>query len=108
MRITRSGGYAGRTHTLVVRGDGAWTRLDGRAQEAGTGRLAPGPLAALSAALREAGFPRLPRVLTGGETVFDGFTYAFVYGGFEVAADQTSLTPSLAEVLEALPPFTAG
>ncbi|MEU9233325.1 hypothetical protein [Streptomyces subrutilus] len=107
VRATRSGGYAGRTHTLVVKGDGSWTRLDAEAGPGGTGKLPEAGLAALRTALAEADFARLPRMATGDTTVYDGFTYAFAHGGFEVAAEQEALTPALRKVLDALPPFTA-
>ncbi|MEU9250974.1 hypothetical protein AB0D66_03890 [Streptomyces sp. NPDC048270] len=107
VRATRSGGYAGRTHTLVVKGDGSWTRLGAKAEPEGAGKLPQARLAALRAALGEADFARLPRMATGDTTVYDGFTYAFVHGGFEVAAEQEALAPALKKVLDALPPFTA-
>ncbi len=107
VRATRSGGYAGQTHTLVVKGDGSWTRLDAKATPEGTGKLSEAELAALRTALGEADFARLPRIATGDTTVYDGFTYAFVHGGFEVAAEQEALAPALKKVLDALPPFTA-
>ncbi|MFD3324113.1 hypothetical protein [Streptomyces sp. NPDC058701] len=107
VRATRSGGFAGRSHTLIVKGDGSWTRLDGRANPEGSGRLAPDRLAALTTALREADFARLPRFSKNATTVYDGFTYAVVHGGHEVAAEQGAEPPALADVLDALPPFTA-
>lgn len=107
VRATRSGGFAGRTHTLIVKGDGSWTRLDGAADPDGSGRLAPDRLAALSAALREADFARLPRFSKNATTVYDGFTHAVVHDGHEVAAEQGAEPPALAKVLDALPPFTA-
>ncbi|MFD3804991.1 hypothetical protein ACFWTC_15465 [Streptomyces sp. NPDC058619] len=107
VRATRSGGFAGQTHTLIVKGDGSWTRLDGRANPEGSGRLAPDRLAALSAALREADFARLPRFSKNATTVYDGFVHAVVHGGHEVAAVQGAEPPALARVLDALPPFTA-
>ncbi|WP_260610614.1 hypothetical protein [Streptomyces sp. WAC06614] len=39
--------------------------------------------------------------------MYDGFTYAFVHGGHEVAADQGAMPARLAKVLQALPPFEA-
>ncbi|MFJ2819842.1 hypothetical protein ACIO7M_01835 [Streptomyces toxytricini] len=104
---TRSGGYAGKTTSLLVNGDGSWVRLDGRARPAGSGRLSPKGLADLEAALGAADFPRLPRVSTGRGTVYDGFTYAFVHGGREVAAADGSIPAGLRPVLAALPPFEA-
>ncbi|MFJ8015478.1 hypothetical protein [Streptomyces sp. NPDC096339] len=106
VRVTRSGGIAGRTHTLIVKGDGSWTRLDVKAQPTGTGKLSPQELDALRAALAKADFAHLPRVSTGGPVIYDGYTYAFVHGGFEVASDQGSMPPALDAVLDALPPFT--
>ncbi|MGW7462582.1 hypothetical protein [Streptomyces sp. NPDC054797] len=107
VRVTRSGGFAGQTHTLVVKGDGSWTRLDAKAGPQGTGKLSEAGLAALRTALREADFARLPRISTGGPKIYDGFFYAFAHGGFEVAGDEGSLPPTLTKVLDALPPFTA-
>ncbi|MGI5445476.1 hypothetical protein ACQEVM_06955 [Streptomyces sp. CA-243310] len=104
VRVTRSGGFAGRTGTLVIGGDGSWTRLDGRAKEVGRGRLTGPQLDTLRAALREADFARLPRTSKSG-TVFDGFTYAFVHGGFEVTTGDGSVPIALTRVLDALPPF---
>ncbi|MFB6862744.1 hypothetical protein ACFCZQ_02985 [Streptomyces virginiae] len=107
VRVTRSGGFAGETHTLVVKGDGSWTRLDGKARPEGTGKLSEQELTALRTALREADFARLPRVATGGPKIYDGFFYAFAHGGYEVAGEQGSLPPALERVAQALPPFTA-
>ncbi|WP_328620321.1 hypothetical protein [Streptomyces sp. NBC_00354] len=106
--VTRTGGLAGRTSTLLVKGDGSWTRLDGQARPAGTGKLPADRVERLRAALRQADFAHLPRVPKGGATIFDGFYYAFVHGGYEVAAEQGSLTPGLQSVLDELPPFEAG
>ncbi|MGW0390949.1 hypothetical protein ACWDYJ_08605 [Streptomyces sp. NPDC003042] len=103
VRVSRSGGFAGETRTLVVTGDGSWTRLDGRAEPEGSGKLTAAGLEALRTALRQADFARLPRVATAERPVHDGFMYAFVHGGFEVAADQSSLAPGLEKVLATLP-----
>ncbi|MGW6978556.1 hypothetical protein ACWGE1_03730 [Streptomyces sp. NPDC054932] len=108
VRVTRTGGFAGQTHHLVVKGDGSWTRLDAGAKPTGTGKLSEAQLAGLRAALREADFARLPRIATGGPTIYDGFFYAFVHDGHEVAGDQGSLPAVLTKVLDALPPFTGG
>ncbi|MGW7434946.1 hypothetical protein [Streptomyces sp. NPDC054849] len=108
VRVTQSGGFAGRTHTLVVKGDGSWTRLDAKAKPESTGKMSERELAALRTALREADFARLPRISTGGPTIYDGFSYTFVHGGYEVVADQGSLPPALQKVLDALPVFAAG
>ncbi len=108
VRVTRSGGFAGETHTLVVKGDGSWSRLDAKAGAEGTGKLSERELAALRTALREADFPGRPRIATGGPKIYDGFFYAFAHGGYEVAGEQGSLPPELVRVVEALPPFTAG
>ncbi|MFJ7259102.1 hypothetical protein ACIQV2_02860 [Streptomyces globosus] len=105
--VTRSGGYAGKTTSLLVKADGSWARLDGKARPAGAGRLSPEDLAELRAALAAADFPRLPRVSTDGGTVFDGFTYAFVHAGREVVTADGSIPPGLRPVLDALPPFEA-
>ncbi|MEV7519716.1 hypothetical protein [Streptomyces sp. NPDC091371] len=106
MRVSRSGGFAGLTHTVIVKGDGSWTQLDAKAKTTGTGKLSPERLDTLRAALKAADFPHLPRVSTGGPVIYDGYTYAFVHGGFEVASDQGSMPPALTAVLDALPPFT--
>ncbi|MFI8448004.1 hypothetical protein [Streptomyces erythrochromogenes] len=108
VRVTRSGGFAGQTHTLVVKGDGSWSRLGAKAEPEGTGKLSQQELAALRTALREADFARLPRIATGGPKIYDGFFYTFVHGGYEVAGEQGSLSPALVRVAEALPPFTQG
>ncbi|MEU6310112.1 hypothetical protein [Streptomyces sp. NPDC047014] len=107
LRLTRTGGFAGRTHTLQVQQDGSWTLLDADARPERTGRLTEPELAALRTALREADFARLPRTTTGGPTIYDGFAYTFVHAGHEVASDDGSLPPALAKVLAALPPLTA-
>ncbi|MFB7169885.1 hypothetical protein ACFCYM_03495 [Streptomyces sp. NPDC056254] len=106
VRVTRSGGFAGETHALVVKGDGSWSRLDGKARPEGTGKLSEQELAALRTALREADFARLPKVATGGPKIYDGFFYTFTHGGYEVAGEQGSLPPALERVARALPPFT--
>ncbi|MFF3673407.1 hypothetical protein ACFYYS_05375 [Streptomyces sp. NPDC002120] len=108
VRVTRTGGFAGQTHTLVVKGDGSWTRLDAKARTESTGTMPEAGLAALRTALQEADFAHLPRVATGGPTIYDGYFYAFVHGGYEVAGDQGSLPPALNRVVDALPSFTAG
>ncbi|MCX5273703.1 hypothetical protein [Streptomyces virginiae] len=108
VRVTRTGGFAGQTHTLVVKGDGSWTRLDAKARPTGTGKQSAAELAGLRTALREADFARLPRIATGGPTIYDGFYYAFMHDGHEVASDQGSLPEALTKVLDALPPFTGG
>ncbi|MFB7178065.1 hypothetical protein ACFCYI_10210 [Streptomyces sp. NPDC056257] len=108
VRVTRTGGFAGQTHTLVVKGDGSWTRLDAKARTESTGTMPEAGLAALRTALQEADFAHLPRVATGGPTIYDGYFYAFVHGGYEVAGDQGSLPPALTRVVDALPSFTAG
>ncbi|MGW3326988.1 hypothetical protein [Streptomyces virginiae] len=108
VRVTRTGGFAGRTHTLVVKGDGSWTRLDAKARPTGTGKQSAAELAGLRTALREADFARLPRTVTGGPTIYDGYSYAFVHDGHEVTGDQGSLPEALTKVLDALPPFTGG
>ncbi|MEV6576555.1 hypothetical protein AB0M92_00125 [Streptomyces sp. NPDC051582] len=105
--VTRSGGYAGKTTSLLVKGDGSWTRLDGQARPAGSGRLPADRVAKLRTALAQADLAHLPRIPTGGPAVFDGFLYVFVADGHEVAVDQRSLTPGLHDVLAALPPFEA-
>lgn len=107
VRVTRSGGFAGQTRTVIVKGDGSWTLLDGKARDMRSGKLEPPRLEALRTALRQADFAHLPRVATADPPVYDGFTYAFVHGGFEVAADQTELAPGLRKVLDALPGFDA-
>ncbi|WP_405529092.1 hypothetical protein OG592_14185 [Streptomyces avidinii] len=106
VRVTRTGGFAGQTHTLVVKGDGSFTRLDVKAKPTGTGKMSGAELTGLRTALREADFARLPRIATGGPTIYDGFSYVFVHDGHEVSRDQGSLPESLTKVLDALPPFT--
>ncbi|MEU9161783.1 hypothetical protein AB0D29_16125 [Streptomyces sp. NPDC048424] len=108
VRVTRSGGFAGQTHTLIVKGDGSWTLLDAKAKTESTGTMPQAELAALRTALQEADFAHLPRIATGGPTIYDGYHYAFVHGGYEVAGDQGSLPPALNKVVDALPSFTAG
>ncbi|MFJ6756392.1 MULTISPECIES: hypothetical protein [unclassified Streptomyces] len=108
VRVTRSGGFAGQTHTLIVKGDGSWTLLDAKAKQERTGTMPEAGLATLRTALQEADFAHLPRVATGGPTIYDGYFYAFVHGGYEVAGDQGSLPPALTKVVDALPSFTAG
>lgn len=107
LRVTRSGGFAGRTRTLVVNGDGSWTLLGEQDKDLRKGRLTPAGLEDLRTALREADFARLPRTTKADPPVYDGFTYTFVQGGFEVTADQTALPAALSRVLEALPGFDA-
>ncbi|MFE2552986.1 hypothetical protein ACFXGI_31210 [Streptomyces sp. NPDC059355] len=106
--VTRTGGYAGKSSTLLVKGDGSWTRLDRQMRPAGTGKLPADREAKLRTALAQADLARLPRFPTGGPAVFDGFVYTFVHGGHEVTAAQESLTPALRGVLAELPPFEEG
>ncbi|MEU9003333.1 hypothetical protein [Streptomyces sp. NPDC048551] len=108
LRVSRTGGYAGRTHTLRIAQDGSWTRLGAAGRPEGAGTLDPARLEALRAALREADLPRLPRSATADPPVRDGFTYSFAHGGVEVSADQNALAPGLAKVLAALPGFDPG
>ena len=108
VRVSRIGGFAGDTRTVVVEEDGSWSRLDARAGAESSGRLPGAGLDRLRAALREADFARLPRISTGGPQVYDGYFFAFVHGGHEVAGAQESLPPALTRVLEALPPLTEG
>ncbi|WP_327416282.1 hypothetical protein [Streptomyces sp. NBC_01233] len=108
VRVTRSGGFAGQTHTLIVKGDGSWTLLDAKAKQQRTGTMPEAGLATLRTALQEADFAHLPRIATGGPTIYDGYHYAFAHGGYEVAGDQGSLPPALTKVVDALPSFTAG
>ncbi|MEU8460159.1 hypothetical protein [Streptomyces sp. NPDC029003] len=105
LRVSRTGGYAGRPHTLRIAQDGSWTRLGAAGRPEGSGTLDPARLEALRAALREADLPRLPRSATADPPVRDGFTYSFAHGGVEVSADQDALAPGLAKVLAALPGF---
>ncbi|MEV6956421.1 hypothetical protein [Streptomyces sp. NPDC051183] len=106
VRVTRSGGFAGTTHSLEIKGDGSFLRLDGKARQTGTGKLSAAELEKLRTALREADFAHLPRV-SMGETVYDGYTYAVVHGGYEVAAAEGSVPPGLSKVIAALPAFEA-
>ncbi|MGW8782480.1 hypothetical protein ACWGNM_31070 [Streptomyces sp. NPDC055796] len=105
--VTRTGGYAGKAATLLVKGDGSWTRLDRQYQPVGAGKLPADREARLRTALGQADLARLPRFPTGGPAVFDGFVYTFVHGGYEVTVAQESLTPALRGVLAELPPFEA-
>ncbi|MCB5180380.1 hypothetical protein [Streptomyces antimicrobicus] len=105
--VTRSGGFAGKQISLLVKADGSWTRLDGKAQKTGSGRLSAAELDALRGALKAADFPRLPRTVLSEKPVYDGFTYAFVHGGYEVAADGAVMPAGLTKVLQSLPPFDA-
>uniref|UniRef100_A0AAU2JVR5 Uncharacterized protein n=1 Tax=Streptomyces sp. NBC_00049 TaxID=2903617 RepID=A0AAU2JVR5_9ACTN len=104
--MTRSGGFAGRTHTVIVKGDGSWTLLDAQARPQNTGKLSEARLSALRTALRDADFAHLPRIASGGPTIYDGFMYAFVHGGFEVAAGDGALPAVLQKVLDAMPSFS--
>ncbi|WP_053689068.1 hypothetical protein [Streptomyces sp. WM6372] len=106
--VTRTGGYAGKASTLLVKGDGSWTRLDRQMRPAGTGKLPADRGAKLRTALARADLARLPRFPTGGPAVFDGFVYTFVHGGYEVTVAQESLTPALRDVLDELPAFEEG
>ncbi|MCX5194423.1 hypothetical protein OOK31_11030 [Streptomyces sp. NBC_00249] len=104
--VVRSGGFAGRTSGLLVKGDGSWTLVDDKARTTGSGKLAPAALDTLRGALRDADLAHLPRTMKADPPVYDGFTYAFTYGGYSVAADQDALTPGLENVLAALPGFS--
>ncbi|MGW5846711.1 hypothetical protein ACWFQ8_01895 [Streptomyces sp. NPDC055254] len=108
VRVSRTGGFAGETRTVVVKEDGSWSRSDARSGTESSGRLPGADLDRLRAALREADFARLPRISTGGPKVYDGYFFAFVHGGHEVSGAQESLPPALTRVLEALPPLTGG
>ncbi|GHB48024.1 hypothetical protein GCM10010347_17280 [Streptomyces cirratus] len=103
--VTRSGGFAGRTHTLTVTSDGAWTRQGARAEPEGAGRLSGAQLTRLRTAVQEADFAHPPRPAKSGGTVFDGFTYTFVRGTLRLVTDDGSVPPALTKVLDALPPF---
>ncbi|MFE3626927.1 hypothetical protein [Streptomyces goshikiensis] len=104
VRMTRTGGFAGRTSSVLVKGDGSWTRLDGNAKPAGSGKLTPQELERLRSALTAADFAHLPRVSKSGTPVYDGFEYTLVHGGFEVVTADGSVPPALQDVLSALPP----
>ncbi|WP_158939684.1 hypothetical protein [Streptomyces sp. NRRL S-87] len=103
VRVTRTGGLAGVNQSVLVKDDGTVTRLR-RGEPAGTGHMSPAELARLKAALEAADFPHLPRVGRPGG-IADGFTYQFVYGGYEVMAADP-LPPALSRVITALPPFS--
>ncbi|MFI5616312.1 hypothetical protein [Streptomyces sp. NPDC051567] len=106
VRVVRGGGFAGRTQTLRVTGDGSWTLSDGQDRPERSGRLEPERLTALRTALREADFAHLPGTPPpGGPTIYDGFTYTFVYDGFEVSTGTGAVPPALERVLAALPAF---
>ncbi|MFJ6719900.1 hypothetical protein [Streptomyces sp. NPDC091259] len=103
--VTRSGGFAGRTHTLTVASDGAWTRQGARAEPEAGGRLSQAQLGRLLTAVEAADFAHLPRTGKSGGTVFDGFTYTFVRGTTKVVTNDGSVPAALTKVLDALPPF---
>ncbi|MFD5146863.1 hypothetical protein [Streptomyces sp. NPDC058401] len=103
--VTRSGGFGGKTNTLVIKGDGSFLRLNAKAETVDRDKLSAAALAKLRTALQEADFPRLPRISMPDQPVFDSLTYAFRHGGYEVAADQTTLPRPLEGVLSALPAF---
>lgn len=103
--VTRSGGLQGKQRSLIIKNDGSLLRLDAKAVTVAGDRLSAADLAKLRTALQEADFPHLPRTSMSDHPVIDGFTYAFVHGGYEVAADQPSLPKPLQKVLDALPPF---
>lgn len=103
--VTRSGGIKGQTSSLVIKGDGSFLRLDAQAKAASGDKLSAAALAKLRTALQDADFAHLPRISMPDRPVADAFTYAFAYGGYEVAAAQTTLPAPLAKVLGALPPF---
>lgn len=105
LAVTRSGGIAGKTHTLIIKGDGSFLRLNAKAETVDRDKLSAAALTKLRTALRKADFPRLPRISMPKEPVFDAFTYAFRHGGYEVAAAQTTVPRPLEGVLGALPPF---
>ncbi|MFE9565402.1 hypothetical protein ACFYM0_30330 [Streptomyces sp. NPDC006487] len=103
--VTRSGGMTGKTSTLIIKGDGSFLRLNAKAETVDRDKLSAAALTKLRTALREADFPRLPRISMPKDPVSDAFTYAFRHGGYEVAAAQTTLPRPLEGVLSALPPF---
>ncbi|MGW1774398.1 hypothetical protein [Streptomyces sp. NPDC002104] len=103
--VTRSGGMAGKTSTLIIKGDGSFLRLNAKAETVDHDKLSAAALAKLRTALQQADFPRLPRISMPAQPVFDAFTYAFRHAGYEVAADQTTLPRPLEGVLGALPSF---
>ncbi|MCX5404656.1 hypothetical protein OHA37_12270 [Streptomyces sp. NBC_00335] len=103
--VTRSGGIAGKNSTLIIKGDGSFLRLNAKAETVDRDKLSASALAKLRTALQKADFPRLPRISMPEQPVFDSFTYAFRHGGYEVAADQSTLPRPLQGVLSALPPF---
>ncbi|MEU8772869.1 hypothetical protein [Streptomyces sp. NPDC048606] len=105
--VIRSGGFAGRSTGLLVRGDGSWSLVDDKAAVLRTGRLAPAALEELRRALGAADFARLPREAKADPPIHDGFRYAFTYGGHTVSGDEEALAPALGEVLEHLPSFSA-
>ncbi|MFI8102057.1 hypothetical protein [Streptomyces sp. NPDC086023] len=102
--VTRTGGFAGVHESVLVKEDGAYQRL-ASAKPTDGGRMTPAALARLRAALAAADFPRQERVQFPEEPVRDGFTYQIVHGGYEIGAADP-LSPSLARVIEALPPFS--
>ncbi|MGW7369662.1 hypothetical protein ACWGI8_41125 [Streptomyces sp. NPDC054841] len=98
---TMTGGIDGRHESVIVRGDGSYTRL-GRGKPDESGRLTPAELATLRKALSDADFPRLPRI-SMGDPVPDGRVYAIIYGGREVVTGDPAPPPALGKVISALP-----
>ncbi|WP_327304584.1 hypothetical protein OG730_14180 [Streptomyces sp. NBC_01298] len=105
LAVTRSGGLGGKASTLIIKGDGSFQRLNSKAETVDRDKLSAAALAKLRTALRQADFPRLPRISMPSQPVADAFTYAFRHGGYEVAAAQTTLPRPLEGVLSSLPPF---
>ncbi|CAM5577889.1 hypothetical protein SAVIM338S_04968 [Streptomyces avidinii] len=105
LAVTRSGGITGRTSTLVIKGDGSFLRVDSKGATVDRDKLSAAALTTLRTALRDADFPRLPRISTPDRPAVDAFTYAFRHDGYEVAAAQTTLPAPLGNVLAALPAF---
>ncbi|MGW1887026.1 hypothetical protein [Streptomyces sp. NPDC001970] len=102
---TLTGGIDGRHESVVVSGDGSYTRLI-RGRTVASGRMEPVELAALRTALADADFPHLPRI-SMGEPVLDGRVYAIIHGGREVVTGDPAPPPALSKVIAALP-FEAG
>nr|WTB29313.1 hypothetical protein OG781_07250 [Streptomyces sp. NBC_00830] len=102
--FTESGGIDGRHNSLVVYGDGRYVAVTPKRKNR-SGRMKPGDLAELRAALEEVDFSRLPSRPTG-PIVFDGITRVIVHDG-HTAVDNggtSSAGAALAEVYQALPP----
>ncbi|WP_411087328.1 hypothetical protein [Streptomyces sp. 061-3] len=102
--FTESGGIDGRHNSLVVYGDGRYVAVTPKRKNR-PGRMKPGDLAELRAALEEVDFSGLPSRPTG-PPVFDGITRVIVHDGHTaVDSGGGSAAGALAAVYQALPPM---